>query len=123
MQQRLKKTATMAPAQLLQTPDQTVPEHNKLRQKQDHQNLRHHKLKKFLSKSRAQPNLNRKNRNKNVVTNNKTNRNKKAVTSSKRNKNKRSATSKKRSRKKTAQCSRSHHNHLHHPCRRHQCRV
>lgn len=144
MQQLLKKTAMMPPAQLLPTHDQIVPEH-KLRQKGNHQNPRHHKLKRFLSRSRAQPSLNRKNRNKRAVTNNRRNRhkrvvtnnrknrnkraatnnmknrNKRVVTSSSKNRNKRSATSNKRGPNKTTQCSLSHHNHLHHPCRRHQC--
>jgi hypothetical protein len=71
MEQFPKKMAMMLQTQLLSTQNQTIPGNNRLRQKQGHQNLRNHKLKKSLLKSRVQPNPSRKNRNKKAVTNSK----------------------------------------------------
>jgi hypothetical protein len=62
MDQMSQKMAMMPPVQLLPTQNQAIPRHSKLQMKQRHQNLRHHKLKKFLLKSKAQPYLNRKNK-------------------------------------------------------------
>jgi hypothetical protein len=70
-----KKMAMMLPTQLLPIQNKTTPRNNGMQQKQGHQNLRHPKLKKFLLKSRVQPNLSRKNRNKKAATNSKKNKN------------------------------------------------